>query len=119
MTVYHGRASQAPAGLTAVALYARVAQQNHARIEQQLTTLRQFAAAQGWHIAAAYTDNGESGNSLARPGLDRLREDARLGHFSRVLVTDPDRLSRSFADYATLVAQWQALGITAVWTEVG
>src|SRR5690606_18097910 len=38
-----------------------------------------------------------SGSALARPALDRLRDDASRQKFDRVLVHSPDRLARKLA----------------------
>ena len=80
-----------------VALYVRVSTQHQAQtqtIEQQLDRLRAHAHAQGWllpdeHI---FRDDGFSGASLHRPGLERLREQVAAGALDRLLLTAPDRL---------------------------
>lgn len=41
-----------------------------------------------------YVDDGFSGELLARPELDRLREDINEGLISKLVCYDPDRLSR-------------------------
>ncbi|MBA3712410.1 MAG: recombinase family protein [Pyrinomonadaceae bacterium] len=38
---------------------------------------------------------GESGATLNRPALDRLRDHVRLGDYDHILVTSPDRLARN------------------------
>jgi len=80
-----------------VALYVRVstaAQVQAQTIEQQLDRLRQHVAAEGWSVADAHVfrDDGYSGATLTRPGLDRLRDAARERVIDAVLVTTPDRL---------------------------
>lgn len=77
-----------------VAIYARVStlrQQQSQTIEQQLDRLQAHIAEQGWELAAdhIFRDDGYSGAKLARPGLERLREQAALGEFERVLITAP------------------------------
>jgi site-specific DNA recombinase len=84
-----------------VALYIRVStgrQQQQQTIEQQLARLRDYVATQpDWHLDEAhiYRDDGYSGAKLNRPGLDRLRDQAALAVFERVLITTPDRLARN------------------------
>jgi site-specific DNA recombinase len=80
-----------------VAVYARVSTQRQAQaqtIDQQLERLRAHCDAHGWALRDTYVfrDDGYSGASLHRPGLDRLREAAAAGELDRVLLTAPDRL---------------------------
>jgi site-specific DNA recombinase len=87
------------------ALYARVSSQKQEQdgtIKSQVTALQEHAAAKGWTVADLYVDDGFSGTTLVRPGLDRLRDDARKGLFNHVLFLCPDRLSRDPFD-ATLI----------------
>ena len=46
-------------------------------------------------MANTFRDDGYSGASLNRPGLDRLRDAVRATEVDRVLITDPDRLARN------------------------
>jgi site-specific DNA recombinase len=83
-----------------VAVYARVSteeQKDGQTIDSQIAELEDFAAANGWTVADAYKDAGWSGSIMARPALDRLRDDARLGRFEAVLINDVDRLARDVA----------------------
>ena len=84
-----------------VAAYARVSTQRQAQAqttEQQLDRLRAHAEAQGWVLAPehVFRDDGHSGASLRRPGLDRLRDAAASARLDRVLITAPDRLARNY-----------------------
>ena len=67
-----------------IGAYVRVSTQNQAQaqtIEQQLERLQTHGQAQGgsWQEVALFRDEGYSGASLKRPGLDRLREEAGPG----------------------------------------
>jgi site-specific DNA recombinase len=80
-----------------VALYARVStdeQRDGQTIESQVSELDRFAREKGWPVAGVYRDDGWSGGLLARPELDRLRDDARGSVFDAVLINDVDRLAR-------------------------
>ncbi|MFV9506311.1 MAG: recombinase family protein [Oscillochloridaceae bacterium umkhey_bin13] len=84
-----------------IAIYARVSTLHQAQaqtIEQQLTRLQVYAAEHGWAVADdhIFRDDGRSGASLNRPGLDQLRDSVRSGAIDRVLVTEPDRLARNY-----------------------
>src|SRR3982751_875838 len=77
--------------------------------EQQLDRLRAHAAAQGWALAPehVFRDDGHSGASLRRPGLDRLRDAAASARLDRVLITAPDRLARNYVHQVLLVEELQ------------
>ena len=82
-----------------VALYVRVStsrQQQQQTIEQQLSRLRDYVATQpDWHVADEhiYRDDGYSGATLKRPGLDRLRDRAAMAAFECVADHRPRSLS--------------------------
>jgi site-specific DNA recombinase len=92
-----------------VALYMRVStsrQQQHQTIEQQLSRLHAYVALQpDWHVADEhiYRDDGYSGATLKRPGLDRLRDRAAMAAFECVLMTAPDRFARNYVHQMLLV----------------
>ena len=98
-----------------VAFYARVSTQRQAQadgIAQQLERLQGHALAQGWTVAAEdiFRDDGYSGASLKRPGLERLRDRAALCALDRVLMTAPDRLARQYVHQVLLLEEITATG---------
>jgi len=98
-----------------VALYTRVStlrQQQSQTIEQQLERLQSYVMEQGWQLAAEhiFRDDGYSGAKLGRPGLERLREQAALGEFERVLITAPDRLARNYVHQVLLLEELSSRG---------
>jgi site-specific DNA recombinase len=98
-----------------VALYARVSTQRQAQadgIAQQLDRLQAHAAGQGWMVVVEniFRDDGYSGASLKRPGLERLRDRAALRHLDRVLITAPDRLARHYVHQVLLLEEITATG---------
>ncbi len=94
-----------------IARYVRVSTRRQAQtqtIDQQLDRLHAHVAAHpDWQLAPehVYRDDGYSGAHLHRPGLDRLRDQAKLGRFTRVLITAPDRLARSFVHQVLLIEE--------------
>lgn len=98
-----------------VALYVRVSTSHQVQlqtIDQQLTRLRGYVDAQQWilpddHI---FRDDGDSGATLVRPGLDRLRDGARHRAFDQVLVTTPDRLARNYVHQMLLMEEFAQVG---------
>lgn len=72
-------------------------------------------AGEGWNeLPAFYDDGGFSGGDLKRPALTRLRADIAAGCVDIVVVYKIDRLSRSLRDFANLVAEFEARGVTFV-----
>ena len=74
------------------AVYVRVSTQRQAHlqtIEQQLERLQAHFQEQGWEWGEdlVFRDDGYSGASLKRPGLDRLREQAAQARLDRVVIT--------------------------------
>lgn len=97
------------------AIYVRVSTQRQAQaqtIEQQLGRLRAHLGSQGVELAgeAIFRDDGYSGATLNRPGLDRLRDAVRAGEITQVLVTDPDRLARNYVQLMVLLEELEHFG---------
>jgi site-specific DNA recombinase len=98
-----------------IAIYVRVSTQRQARartIGQQIDRLRAHLEARGWPLPESFIsrDDGYSGASLKRPGLDRLRDRAAMASFDRIFITDPDRLARNHAHQVLLLEQLQEHG---------
>jgi site-specific DNA recombinase len=98
-----------------VAIYVRVSTQRQAQtqtIDQQIDRLRTHLEAQGWPLPEAhiFRDDGYSGASLKRPGLDRLRDRAAMASFDKIFITDPDRLARNYVHQVLLLEELQKHG---------
>ena len=91
------------------ALYARVSsdrqKENHT-ITSQVAALAQYAETNGYLVPPEwqFQDDGYSGATLVRPGLEALRDLAAEGQIQAVLIYSPDRLSRKYA-YQVLLAE--------------
>jgi site-specific DNA recombinase len=100
--------------MKAAAIYGRVSsepQKEENTIASQTAALIEFAREQGYSVPDDWVieDEGFSGASLLRPGLERLRDLAAEGHIRTVLIHSPDRLSRK---YAYQVLQPKSLPVT-------
>src|ERR1700747_3502986 len=89
------------------ALYGRVSTEHQSvqeTIDSQIEALRRRIAADGlvYDPELCFIDDGYSGTILARPALDRLRDQAAAGALDRLYVFSPDRLSRKYA-YQVLI----------------
>jgi site-specific DNA recombinase len=84
-----------------IAVYLRTSTLRQAQAqncEQQLDRLRHHIQTQGWQLSEKdiFRDDGYSGASLKRPGLDHLRDQTAAAAFDRILITAPDRLARNY-----------------------
>ena len=98
-----------------VALYARVSTQRQAQaqtVEQQIERLTDHVGQQGWDVLPdqVFRDDGYSGASLRRPGLDRLRDRAAARDLDLVVITAPDRLARNYVHQVLLLEELQGHG---------
>jgi site-specific DNA recombinase len=98
-------------------LYARVSTDEQARsgfsLAQQLEALRDYAAREGYEVLEELQDAGQSGASLERPGMDRVRDlVASLGYggVSVVLAQDRDRFAREPAYHYLLRREFEECG---------
>jgi len=102
-----------------VAIYARVSTKNDRNgrsVDSQLADLLAHAKEARHTVAEDYVcvDEGVSGATLARPGLDRIRDGALAGDFDAVLVHAPDRLSRKYAYLVLVLEELDRLGVQVI-----
>lgn len=102
---------------TRIALYVRVStdKQSH---DSQLIELRSYCDRRDWRNAAEYSDR-VSGAKFTRQGLDRLMADVRRGRVDSVVCYKLDRLGRSLAHLAQIVAELTAHGVALICTSQG
>jgi site-specific DNA recombinase len=95
-------------------LYARVSTDEQARsgysLAQQLEALREHAAKEGYEVLEEVSDPGQSGASLERPGMDRVRNLVQAGDVSVVLAQDRDRFAREPAYHYLLRREFEERG---------
>ena len=101
------------------AIYARVSsdkQKEEHTIASQTAALIAFAQDNGYNVPPewVFEDEGYSGASLVRPGLERIRDLAAEGQIEAVLIHSPDRLSRKYAYQVLLVEEFFRSGVEAV-----
>jgi site-specific DNA recombinase len=102
--------------MTSAAIYARVSsarQKKDHTIGSQTQALREHAAGNGLEVPGewVFEDEGHSGATLVRPGLEALRDLAAQGCLDVVLVYSPDRLARKFAYQALLIEEFARDGV--------
>src|SRR5262249_5192996 len=101
------------------AIYARVSsdkQKEENTIASQTAALKEFARTEAYDVPREwiFEDEGFSGASLVRPGLERLRDLAAEGQLEAVLVYAPDRLSRKYAYQILLMEEFARNGVETV-----
>lgn len=102
-----------------IALYARVSSEKQMQaqtIESQLSQLREKIHSQGNIILKdnEFVDDGYSGSTLLRPGLEQLRDTVANGLVNKVYVHSPDRLARKYAYQYLLMEEFERSGVELI-----
>ena len=101
-------------GLKRAVLYARVSTDEQAKsgfsLAQQMEALRAYAGQEGYEVLEEVTDPGQSGASLERPGMDRVRDLVATGDVLVVLAQDRDRFAREPAYHYLLRREFEEHG---------
>jgi site-specific DNA recombinase len=101
-------------GPTTAILYARVSTDEQARsgysLAQQLEALRDYATHEGCVVLEEVVDPGQSGASLERPVMDRVRDLVADGNVPVVLAQDRDRFAREPAYHYLLKKEFEEHG---------
>jgi len=105
---------------TPAAIYARVSsdrQREQQTITSQTAALQAYADAHGYVVPPEwiFEDDGYSGTTLVRPGLEAVRDLAAAGQIAAVLVAAPDRLSRKYAYQILLTEELARRGVSVVY----
>jgi site-specific DNA recombinase len=104
-----------------VALYVRVSSEEQKQghtIDSQIAELRQFATQREWPVVEVYPDEAWSGAALARPALDRLRDDAHKELFDAVLINDVDRLARDVTHLGIIKRDLEQSGVRVIFRKI-
>jgi site-specific DNA recombinase len=104
------------------AIYARVSseqQREENTIASQTASLIQFAQDHDLEVPEewVFEDEGYSGATLERPGLERVRDLAAEGQIQVVLAYSPDRLSRKYAYQILLMEELARQGVETVFVK--
>jgi site-specific DNA recombinase len=101
------------------AIYTRVSsdrQKEDHTIASQTAALIEYAQTQGYTVPPEwiFQDEGYSGATLVRPGLEALRDLSAEGQIAAVLVYSPDRLSRKYAYQVLLTEELSRCGVEVI-----
>src|SRR4051794_40458337 len=102
-----------------VGFYARVSGEKQAKegtIASQIEAVLKRVADDALECAPElrFVDDGYSGSTLVRPGLERLRDQAAAGAIDRLYVLDPDRFSRKYAYQVLILEELTHCGVEVV-----
>jgi len=105
--------------MTIAAIYTRVSsdrQKEERTIGSQVLALTEYAHNQGFTVPDEwiFQDEGYSGATLLRPGLERLRDLACEGQVEELLIYAPDRLSRKYAYQVLLTEEFARHGVEVI-----
>jgi len=101
------------------AIYARVSsdrQKEDQTIASQIAALIEYCQKGDYAVPAewVFQDEGYSGATLIRPGLERVRDLAAEGQIENVVIYSPDRLSRKYAYQVLLVEEFARHGVDVI-----
>src|SRR6266568_6094927 len=104
------------------AIYARVSseqQREERTIASQTAALIEFAKSHELEVPKewVFDDDGFSGATLERPGLERVRDLAAEGQIQVVLAYAPDRLSRKYAYQVLLIEEFARNGVETLFVK--
>lgn len=85
-------------------------------VARQVAALRERVAADGLTVSEAMQclEAGDSGATLVRPALERLRDVIAAGSVARLYVHAPDRLARKSAYQVLLVDAFRRAGVEVI-----
>src|ERR1700677_3387504 len=104
------------------AIYSRVSseqQREKHTIASQTAALIEFAKTHELEVPKEWVleDEGYSGATLERPGLERVRDLAAEGQIQVVLAFSPDRLSRKYAYQILLIEEFARHGVETLFVK--
>ena len=67
-------------------------------IENQRLILSKYVNEKGWTLHDVYIDDGISGTTFERPGVQKLLDDAKNGVINTIIVKDLSRFGRNYID---------------------
>lgn len=98
--------------------YIRCALKSDSQIKSQVAKIRQYCKYMGYGDCAIIMDNGVSGNTLERDGLELLFElIVARPNINRIVVVSLSVLSRSMATYDKMVSFFDQAGVSIEFIE--
>lgn len=104
--------------MTPVAILVRVSTQKQ-ETDRQRTELEAAASAKGWTVVEVIEEQGVSGSSQTRRGLDRVLELAEAKKIRKVLVHEVSRIGRRNGVVHAFLDRLDDLGVSLYWHAQG
>jgi len=105
----------APNSKLKAAAYGRISTVVHGQdIANQIEPIRQVAEARGFDLVKVYKDEGISGATEKRRGLDSLLADAKRGTFKVLIVMELSRIARDVRHLLNTLHELNQLGVSLV-----
>lgn len=116
MTLYRGFGQSDPnAPRIKAAGYGRVSTAVHGQdINNQLEPIRQVAQSRGFELVKLYEDQGVSGATERRKGLDAMLADARRGTFKVLVVMELSRIARDVRHLLNTLHELNQVGVSLI-----
>lgn len=97
------------------AAYGRISTLVHGQdIQNQLEPIKQVAEARGFSLVKIYKDEGVSGATERRQGLDLMLADAKRGKFKVLIVMELSRIARDVRHLLNTLHELQQVGVSLV-----
>jgi site-specific DNA recombinase len=103
------------------AIYARVStarQEEEQTVKTQINAVNELVQKSDFRVVEEYIDEGWSGDILARPALDKLRQDAKAKLWDVIVVYDPDRIARRYSYQELVMDELREAGIEVVFVTI-
>lgn len=105
----------APIQKTKAAAYGRISTLVHGQdLQNQIQPIKQLAEARGFDLVKIYTDEGISGATERRKGLDLMLADAKRGVFKVLIVMELSRIARDVRHLLNTLFELQQVGVSLV-----
>jgi site-specific DNA recombinase len=104
---------------TQIAIDARVSSDQQAEaqtVASQVAAVRERVAAEGLALpdAMPFMDEGDSGATLVRPALERVRDVSAARAVDRLSLHSPDRFARKYAYQVLVVEEFRRAGVEVI-----
>ena len=114
MSLLNGN-SQDKNSIPKAAAYCRISTLVHGQdINNQIEPIKQVAAARGFELIKVYKDEGISGATERRKGLDLMLADAKRGAFKVLIVMELSRIARDVRHLLNTLHELNQIGVSLV-----
>ncbi|MBP2241716.1 site-specific DNA recombinase [Cytobacillus eiseniae] len=106
-----------------IGIYSRVSTQNQAEEGYSLETQEELCMKRAKELGYSksqikvYREEGRSGEDIDRPKMNELREDTANGIIHKVIITDPDRLTRDLTDKLIVCKEWDRQDVEIIFID--